>query len=184
MNFINKNPKIYILSGKARAGKDTTALFIKKYYENKNKKVVILQYSSYIKEYAKKIENWDGSEETKPRQLLIDLGTNLIRKQINEQFFINRIIEDITIYSYYFDVIIISDARIKAELEIPKSKFNNVKIINIVRPNFENGLTEEQKKSLTEIDLNNYDKYDYIIVNDNDLGQLENKTLSMLEEMN
>lgn len=76
----------YIICGKARHGKDTIAEIIKEYYEQKNKKLINLQYSSYIKEYAKKISNWDGSEETKPRELLQQLGTNVIRQKIDPLF--------------------------------------------------------------------------------------------------
>ena len=145
MEFINKKPKIYILAGKARAGKDTCASYIKDYYENNGKKVAILQYSSYIKEYAKKITGWDGSDDTKPRQLLIDLGSNLIRKKIDNYLFINRMLEDIQVLSYFFDILVISDARLVEELEIPRQKLNNVNIVNIIRPNFDNGLTVSEK---------------------------------------
>lgn len=183
MEFINKEPKIIILSGKARAGKDTSAEYIKKYYEQQGKSIINLQYSSYIKEYAKKITNWDGSDETKPRQLLIDLGTNLIRKQIDRYLFVNRMIEDIKVLSYFFDIITISDARLEEELLMPKEQFKNVKLIKVERPNFENGLTSDQKKSLTETGLDNFNDYDYIIHNDSDLDNLEKVVSKMLEEI-
>ena len=35
-------------------------------------------------------------------------------------------IQDIEIYSYYFDVIIISDARLVEELDVPKKIVNNL----------------------------------------------------------
>ena len=54
--------KVYVISGKARHGKDTVALDIKEIYENKRLKVINLAYGSYIKEYAKRISNWDGAE--------------------------------------------------------------------------------------------------------------------------
>lgn len=181
MEFINKKPKIIVLSGKARAGKDTTASYIKKYYENIDKKVINLQYSFYIKEYAKRITDWDGSDENKPRQLLIDLGTNLIRNKIDKYLFINRMIEDIKVLSYFFDVITISDARLVEELEIPKKNFDNIKIVSIIRPDFDNGLTSEQKKTLTETGLDNYNNYDYILNNDSSLEDLEKRVNEMLE---
>lgn len=183
MEFIKRNPKIYIFSGKARAGKDTSAEIIKNHYEQNNKKVIILQYAFYLKEYAKKISGWDGSDENKPRQLLIDLGTGLIRKKISYNFFVDRMIQDIEIYSYYFDVIIISDARLVEELDYPKTKFKNVNLINIVRPNYDNGLTDEQKKSLTESALDSYDDYDYRLINDGTLEDLKYKIINMLGEM-
>ena len=59
--------------------------------------MVNLQFSSYIKMYAKEITGWNGSEDNKPRSLLQELGTDIIRKKISEDFFINRIIDDINI---------------------------------------------------------------------------------------
>lgn len=178
----SKNPKIYIICGKARAGKDTTASMIKDIYEKENLKVLNLQYSSYIKEYAKKISDWDGSEETKPRELLQILGTDIIRTNISDTFFVNKLIEDLKVYSYFFDVITISDARFKIEVDIPKDNFKNVFAIRINRPNFDNGLTEIQKMHPTEIDLDDYDKYDYIITNDGTLDDLRVKVSNMLKE--
>ena len=75
-----------MISGKARHGKDTVAGLIEKIYKEKNKSIINLQYSSYIKEYAKKISGWDGSEETKPRTLLQELGTDVIRNKIDSLF--------------------------------------------------------------------------------------------------
>lgn len=184
MEFINKNPEIYIFAGKARAGKDTCANYIKEFCEKNNKKYLCLQYSGYLKDYAKKITDWDGSDKTKPRQLLIDLGTNLIRGKIDRYMFVNRMIEDLRIMSYFFDVIVISDARLTEELDVPREKLANVKVINVIRPNFENNLTEAQKTSLTEIGLDNYNNYDYKIINDGNLDDLRIKVKSMLEEIN
>ena len=125
--------KIVLIAGKARAGKDTTATMLKEIYEKKGKKILNIQYSSYIKEYAKKISNWDGSEETKPRKLLQQLGTDIIRKQIDEEFFIKKIIDDLKVYSFFFDVVTISDARFKIEIDNPKKEFDNIMSLHIVR---------------------------------------------------
>ena len=92
-------------------------------------------------------------------------------------------IEDIKVLSYYFDVITISDARLEEELLMPKDNFDNVKLIKIERPNFENGLTSDQKKSITEIGLDNFNDYDYVINNDSDLENLEKVVNRMLEEL-
>ena len=172
----NKLKKIIMLSGKARSGKDTTSLMINDLLVNKGYKVLNLQYSSYIKEYAKKISNWDGSDETKPRELLQQLGTDIIRKQIDELFFVKRIIGDIKVYSYFYDIITISDCRAKVEIDLPREEFKDLLCaVHITRPNFDNGLTEEQKKHFTEVDLDDYDKFDYEIVNDGTLDDLKEK---------
>ena len=173
----NKNPKIIILSGKARAGKDTTMNFLNEIYNN----IIQLQYGSYIKEYAKKISNWDGSEETKPRELLQQLGTNIIRENIDNKFFVKKMIDDIKVYSYFFDIIVISDARFKIEIDDIKNTFNNVIAVRIERPNFDNGLTLEQKKHPSEIDLDDYNKFDYKLINDGTLEDLKKKVEKLVE---
>lgn len=182
MNIKEKQPKIYIICGKARHGKDTIAEIIQKYYKEKQYDILNLQYGMYIKEYAKKISNWDGSEETKPRELLQQLGTNIIREKIDDMFFVKKLVDDIKVYSYFFDVLTISDARFKVEVDIPRENFQDVVVIHVVRPNFDNGLTEEQKRHRTEIDLDDYENYDYTIMNDGSLEELEEKVKEILKK--
>lgn len=182
MKLKEKQPKIYIVCGKARHGKDTIAEMIRHYYIENHYDVLNLQYSSYIKEYAKKISNWDGSEETKPRELLQQLGTNVIRDKIDEAFFVKKIVDDIKVYSFFFDVLTISDARFKLEVDTPRDNFENVVIIRVNRPNFDNGLTEEQKMHRTETDLDDYKNYDYVIENDGNLEDLKEKVTEILKQ--
>ena len=111
------------------------------------------------------------------------MGTDVIRKNIDELFFVNRMIEDIKVFSYFFDIIVISDARFKDEIDKIKENFNNVISVNIVRPNFDNGLTEEQKNHPTEIDLDDYNKFDYKLINDGTLEELKLKVDSLLKEV-
>lgn len=181
MNLKTEQPQIYIISGKARSGKDAVAKVIKTVCEENNLKYINLQYSSYIKEYAKRISDWDGSDETKPRTLLQQLGTEVIRQQIDEMFFVKRIISDIKVYSNFFDVITISDARYKEEIELPKEEFESVISISVIRPSGESSLTDEQQQHLSEKALDGYDKHDYVISNDKELSDLENKTREILE---
>jgi len=179
----NKKPIIFVVSGKARAGKDTTCSFIRDYAEEKGLKSTNLQFSSYIKMYAKTIANWDGSEESKPRTLLQELGTDVIRKNIDEMFFVDRIIGDIKVYSYYLDIITISDARLPIEIDTLKKEFDNVVSINIVRPNFESSLNSTEKKHITETALDNYHSFDYEIINDGSLDDLNIKARQILDEV-
>ena len=182
MKLKEKQPKIFIICGKARHGKDTIALMIQKVYKEKNLDILNMQYSSYIKEYAKKISNWDGSEETKPRELLQVLGTQVIREKIDELFFVKKIVDDIKVYSYFFDALTISDARFKVEVDIPRNEFSNIVVIHVERPNFDNGLTLEQKMHRSEIDLDDYENYDYRVMNDGSLDDLEVKIRDIVEK--
>ena len=54
-----------------------------------------------------------------------------------------------------------------------KASYPNAKVVHIIRPDFDNGLAEEQKKHKTEIDLDDFTDYDVEIVN---------TTLEKLEE--
>lgn len=183
MNFSKKDVKIFIISGKANSGKDTTANLINNYVKLKNLKSVNLQISSYIKMYAKVISGWDGSEDNKPRSLLQELGTEIIRNKIDDKLFIRRIIEDIKVYSYYFDVITISDARLPLELDLIKDAFSNVYRIRLERSNFENSLSIDERKHITELGLDSYNGYEYIIENDSSFDDLNNKIIKMVDEV-
>ena len=82
--------KIILIGGKANSGKDSSNDYITEYYREKGLDVVNLQISYYIKMYA---------------------------KQIDKYFFIKRILQDIDIYSRYFDIVTISDGRSPEEFE-------------------------------------------------------------------
>lgn len=177
-----KETKIFLLAGKARCGKDTAANFIEEYYENEGKKVVRIGFADYIKGYAMKLTNWDGSDKNKPRELLQTLGTDIVRNKIDINFFINRVCEDIRVYKYFVDVIIISGARFPNELDIPKKSFENVNVIKIERPGFVNELTDKQKAHSTEVALDNYDNFDYVLINDN-LELFKDRVRNMIQEV-
>ena len=182
MKLRSEDALIVIFSGKARSGKDTAMNIIREKYEKDNKKVINLQFSSYIKEYAKRISNWDGTDETKPRELLQELGTDIIRNKIDKYFFINRIIDDIKVYSYFFDIIMISDARFPEEIDAVKKQFKNTISIHINRPNNDT-LTDRQKVHITETALDNYSNYDYIVNNDGTIEDLECKLDSLYKSL-
>lgn len=175
MEYKSRNPKIFILSGKARSGKDVCANMLKELY--KDKKVVKVSYAYYLKEYVKKIGLWDGKEENKPRSLMQEFGIKFLKEKIDSHFLLNRVLEDIKVYSYFYDVIIVTDARLKEEVEVPKQTFKNVTTIRIENRK-ENNLTKEEKSHITEIDLDTYKTFDYQINADENLE----KELKQLKE--
>ena len=161
MEFEKKNPRIFIIAGKARNGKDTIGNYIEEYYESQ--KCIRLQYSHYIKEYAMHISNWDGSIYA-----------------IYLKYFAK---EDIHVYSYFFDVIIITDARLEIEITTIQETFSNVTVIHVERPNLVTELTMSQQQHRTEVGLDHFNNYDYNIVNDSTLDQLKEKVETILEEV-
>ena len=176
MEFIKKDPKIFIISGKARSGKNEISKVIEKSY--RDKKCITISFGHYIKDYAKRVSDWDGSEETKPRELLQQLGIELIKNKIDNRLFINRILEDIAVFSYFYDIIIVSDVRLVDEISTLKEKYPNSVSIRVIRNNYDNKLTDEEKNHLTEVNLDNYNDFDYIIENDENLEEKIKEILS------
>lgn len=176
MEFIKRDIKIFILCGKASTGKSTVAKLIE---DKINKKVITLAYASYLKMYAKEVLGWDGSEDTKPRDFLQTVGVELIKNRIDDKMLIRRIMEDIEVYSYFYDVIIISDARFPEEINMIKGKYNDVTVIHINSK--KNNLTEKQKKHATETSLDDYNDYDFEIDNNSNIEVLSKKIDEVLE---
>jgi hypothetical protein len=174
--------KIILLAGRANSGKDSSAEFFDKYYRDKGLDVVNIQIGYYIKMYAKQIAKWDGDNNTKPRQLLQDLGTELIRKHIDNFFFIKRILQDIDIYSRYFDVITISDGRLPEEFEEITKAYPETVTIHVTRPGYVSHLTKGQKAHLTEALVDDI-KYEYEVVNDGTLEDLEEKAFKLCRKV-
>lgn len=171
---------IYLISGKARTGKDTVASIIKKNCVEKNLRHINLQFSFYIKQYAMKITDWDGTEETKPREFLQMLGTEIIRNQIDSDLFIRRVDEDVKVYSKFFDIITISDVRLINEIEYFRKNYDSMISIHMIR---DEEKTNEHSNHQTEEELNSYNKFDYVIDNNGSLEELENKVDDILKRI-
>ena len=175
--------KLFLLSGKARHGKDTAALFIKEYYESLEIKTFLTSFSKYIKMYAQDISDWDGSEETKSRDLLQRLGTEIIREKLNKELlFINRLKDDVDVYNEFFDVVVIKDVRLPIEIDEMKKKFPKAISIHINRINFETELIGNQLKHRTETALEEYENFDYVVEIDN-LEQFKENIVNILKEL-
>ena len=153
--------KVILIAGKAGCGKDEVAKLIKSKLDN----TVITGLSKYIKLFALELTDWDGSDNNKPREFLQTMGDKL--RASREDYLTKRIYEDIEIYKREgISNVIISDVRLIDEIEYFKSK-EELEVITI-RVNCDNSkrfLTNEEKKHITEIELDNYNEFDYIIDN-------------------
>lgn len=175
MEVCYRNPKIIVIAGKARSGKNTIGDMLKELYIRDNKKVIISPYTKYLKEYIREITGDDFLDDHKPRELLQQLGVEIIKEKLGKKdMFIDRQLDDIDIYAYFFDVIIIPDARFPREIDIVKERYSNVTTIKVISAR-ESDLNQKEKEHITETALDNYDDshFDYIICN-NDLADLEN----------
>ena len=85
---------------------------------------------------------------------------------------IDRETGDIKVFSYFYDVIIISGGRLVDELETIKKNYPNSISIGVIS-NKENKLTESEKNHFTEVNLDNYSNYDYRIDNSGSYEELK-----------
>lgn len=173
--------KIFLVAGKAGSGKAEIAKIIKEYYLSLKKKPIITEYSKYLKMYAKEILDWNG-ENPKPRKFLQDLGVTIRENMDMPKMLISRMIEDIRIYSLYYDVVIISDVRYPDEIEEMKKTFKNVYSLYVINQFGKSELSLEEQTHVTETSLENYSNFDITITNDN-INVLDNRVIDFLERV-
>ena len=156
--------KVYVVAGKAGCGKNTTATYIKEYYESIGKKVVITEISKYLKIFAYEVMNWDGKRETKPRAFLQNVGSTIRHDLYNEDFLINRFLEDLKVYEKFVDVVIVADIRLPREVDLIKEKCNAT-TIRVLNEFNDYELQGTEKTHETETALDSYDNFDYVLHN-------------------
>ena len=176
--YKKKEPLIIILSGKARTGKNMIANVIEEYIGKE--KCIQVSYAYHLKDCLKRMNKYSEKEKDKYRTLLQEFGIDFLGKEIDSKFLINRTIEDINIFSYFYETIIITDARFIDEIEIPKQHFKNVITINVTSKCI-NGLTKQEKHHITETALDNYVDYDYKIENNGTKEELKKRIVEILE---
>lgn len=158
--------KIYLLAGKAGSGKDLMGRYMKTQYDFAGYNACILHITTPLYEYAKNYFSWNGNMNEKPREFLQEMGIEIIQKQLGKKYFLlDRLCEDVEILENFFDVFIITDGRLLFEFEELKRRFPEIKIIHVIRENYDNQLTDKEKKHITEIEMEDYNDYDYIVHN-------------------
>ena len=69
------------------------------------------------------------------------------------------------------------------EIESIYTEFDNVYRVRIERPNFENNLNSKERKHKTETALDGYTNYDYTIINDSTIDDLNEKVIKIINEV-
>jgi len=201
---------VFLLSGKKRSGKNTVADIIKKYYfdykndlkeyayADKLKKAVMeifdLSYDqlygdskeenthvkwSYLTDAirAKYKDKQEKSEYLTVRELMQIVGTDVFRESFYPEIWVDSLWRQITQENP--KMAIITDARFVNEIERAREieKEHDLKVfsISVVRPSLE---SNDDHKS--ENQLNLYNGYDSVIVNNGSLEDLESKVFSIL----
>ena len=113
---------------------------------------------------------WDGKKNEAGRKLLIDLGEKM--REISPDVWIRYVIKNIK----PGENVVIPDIRYKNEASWIKA--NNGILIRVIRPALEKLDKEEWRKSRSEIDLDYWEDWDYIIVED-DYKKLQEKAIDL-----
>ena len=170
--------RIFLIAGKAGSGKGEVAKLIKEFYIYKLENCVITEYSKYLKRFATELTEWDGNPNTKPRKYLQELGDKI--RKLDNKYFINNMIDDLKIYSNFTDNVVVSDVRYPDEIEDIKLNFDNVCAIYVENQFSASNLTVDEQSHKTEIALEDYQEFDYILTNDQ-IDVLKDKVFKLLE---
>ena len=172
--------RVILISGSARFGKDSTAFMMKELLEKQKKKVLIIHYADNLKLFAKNYFGWSGQKDQKGRELLQWLGTDVVRKNY-EDTWVDMIVALLKGIETLYDYVIVPDVRFPNEIDKMCDNFNCI-TVRVIRPDFDNGLTDEQKNHPSETALKDY-PMEYELINDGDLKKLLETTRTFLKNI-
>lgn len=163
--------KVICISGKARSGKDTFAGMLEQELSKNNSKVLVTHYADLLKYICRTYFNWNGEKDETGRRLLQKIGTDVVRKK-KPDFWVDFTVNILNFFYDSWDCVIIPDCRFENEIEALKCHEEfDVTTVRVERPDYDNGLTESQKKHISETDLDGYG-FDYVVENSGGLNRL------------
>lgn len=165
----------------AQSGKDTGANFFEKYMTSQGKKVWITHHADLLKQMAKDIYKWDGQKDEYGRGLLQYLGTDKVRK-MRPDYWVEHVLGQLDLIDGDIDYVIIPDSRFPNEIDAYKDAGYVTIPVDIARPGYDNGLTEEQRNHPSEIALRGY-PFAVNLVNDGTLEEYEAKIIDFANKL-
>lgn len=175
------NTNVVLVSGRAQHGKDTFAGIMRDLLEKEEKKTLIIHYADLLKFICTKFFGWNGEKDDAGRALLQTVGTDVIRAK-DPDYWVNFVIKTLGFFNDEFAYVVVPDLRFPNEYDRMFEAGYDVTHVHVVRPDFDNGLTEEQKKHPSENDMGNYN-VDYTVVNDGDIEALTRKAKTIVEDL-
>lgn len=158
--------KMILISGKAEAGKTTTANIIISELEKLGLKAVKLAYGDEVKETAKKVWGWNGKKDEAGRHLLQWWGTDVVRAK-RPNYWVESVVRLVDVLDGVVDYVLIDDCRFPNEIRVWQdsdlaSKFSSglrTVTVRVDRPGHVSALTQEQlmHPSETALDAWNFD---------------------------
>jgi len=173
--------RVILISGKAQHGKDTMAAYIKEGLEKCGRKVIVTHYADLVKYVCATYFGWDGKKDERGRHLLQYIGTDVVRA--NDQDYWARFVYEIAkMFKDEWDYMIIPDVRFPNEVSIFKDSEFETYHLRVVRDNFDDGMTEEQRNHTSETALDDC-KPDKVIENNGTLDDLMHKAIEIIAEI-
>lgn len=158
--------KIFVIGGRAKSGKNTFGRYLRDELKKYGYKPCVMRITEPLYSYAKNYFEWDENNDEKPREFLQKMGIEIIRDKLGKKsFLLDRLNEDIEILSNFFDTFIITDARLEKEFRYFKEKYDNAVTIKLERSNYDDMLSEDERRHVTETEIDKLDDFNYIINN-------------------
>ena len=150
--------------------------------------VKIMHFGDFVKFVASQYGGWDGQKDEAGRTMLQVIGTERGRYTVDPDIWVNMVKYAIGIFADELKYVIIPDTRFPNEiLSFVATTIGGSAIqvcpARIIRPNFDNGLTEEQKNhpSETALDSTTF-LHTYSCTNLDELSQAAKEFVAMLVE--
>ena len=114
-------PFVFQFSGLLNSGKDTCAKLLKEVLEEKNMKVLCINYADFLKAICTRNFGYDDSHKEEGRKILQDFGTEV--KKHERDFWIHTVFHFFDVMRYKYDAFIIADCRYEEELQPTPYKY-------------------------------------------------------------
>ena len=160
-----------MISGHAQNGKDTVASMIGNDLKKHGYRVLITHYGDLVKYICKTFFNWNGKKDDYGRTILQYVGTDIIR-HAEPDYWVEFIVKILRFFPDTWDYVLIPDARFPNEIRALEDEGFHVTHLRVRRENFQNDLSEEQRKHPSETSLD-HTVPDFWIENDSSLEHLE-----------
>ena len=174
--------KIYLLHAKAQSGKNFCANYLEEKYKADHQRVLIIAFADWVKDCMRRYFGIEEYKTEEGRTAITHFATDICRKN-DPEVWARVVATTVKAMEECWDVVIIPDWRFENEAEVMEKYFPGkvVKVL-ITRPDVKNvdHMTEEQRLHTSETELDNFQNWDYNIINETCKVY---STFTQLEEM-
>lgn len=178
--------KVILISGKSGSGKDALAALMRNILEADGYNCITIHFADLVKFYAREYYHWDGIKDESGRTLLQHLGTDRVRAH-DKNYWAECVARFLEAVSKDFDFAFIPDARFPNEIEVTchyNPDYVTIRINRVTEDNlpYTNILfTKEQLQHESETALDQWQWFDYKIVNMPGIDKLQNQAKHLVD---